>query len=77
MQGTFTNARGEQLPVEMMYKQFENASYAAMQDGAQVVSLPLEDQNYEMVFVLPPEGAGKKTGRRGLLERARDVRAKL
>jgi len=42
------------VKVEMMFGQFQDIGYFEANNGAQVVSLPFEDNDYEMVLVLPP-----------------------
>jgi hypothetical protein len=43
----------------MMFGDFENVGHFKTPKGAQIIGLPFEDPNYEMVFVLPPENTSK------------------
>merc|ERR1711935_1126977 len=51
------------VKVETMYGQFQDIGYFEANNGAQVVSLPFEDNDYEMVFVLPPSGGLQDAGK--------------
>jgi len=51
------------IKVETMYGQFQDIGYFEANNGAQVVSLPFEDNDYEMVLVLPPSGQLQDTDR--------------
>ena len=51
----FEKSNGTRTKVEMMYGDFEDLGYLKTNIGAEIVALPFDDQNYDMVLVLPPK----------------------
>ena len=57
----FQRSNGIPTKVDMMYGEFGDLGYLQTNNGAQIVALPFEDQNYQMVLVLPSGNKGEVT----------------
>ena len=55
----FQRSNGIPTKVDMMYGEFDDLGYVQTNIGAQIVAVPFEDTNYQMVLVLPPENTGE------------------
>jgi hypothetical protein len=49
-----------QVDVKYLHGERMPGGYFKTPSGAEIISLPFEDKNYDMVFVVPPTGETRK-----------------